>query len=345
MAYAKPARLHVGDTVAVLAPSAGASHAFPHIYENGLKVLREWGLVIKEFPSARTPSSELRANPRMRAQDINDAFADPEIKAIFATIGGDDSVRILPFIDQEIVRANPKILMGYSDTTTLHVLMSTLSIVSLYGPSLMAGFSQMESLPESFRSHVHEFLFEPKDSYEYAPYEIYAEGYPEWTERAHTGKTKPHKRNDGWRWIQGGAPARGVLFGGCMEVLQMMKATNMWPSADFWEGKILFLETSENKPSIHHIDHELRNYGAQGVLGKISGLVVARARDFSDEEKAALDKKILSIVSEEYGRTDIPILTNMDFGHTDPQLVLPLGIMAELDPTQNVFCLVETWLS
>src|SRR3989344_4296807 len=109
MNYKKPTKLKQGDTVAIVSPSWGGPSVFPHVYENGLKILTEWGLKIKEFPTARMDSTFLRENPQVRAKDINDAFADPEVKAIFASIGGNDSVRTVPFLDKDIIYRNPKI--------------------------------------------------------------------------------------------------------------------------------------------------------------------------------------------------------------------------------------------
>jgi len=123
MTYKKPEKLKEGDAVAIVSPSWGGPSVFPYIYENGLKVLQEWGLKIKEFPTARMDAAFTRANPQVRAKDINDAFADQEIKAVFTSIGGDDSVRILPSLDKKIIVENPKILIGYSDTSTLHDLL------------------------------------------------------------------------------------------------------------------------------------------------------------------------------------------------------------------------------
>lgn len=240
MFYKKPKKLERGDTVAIVSPSRGVPSVFPYIYENGLKVLNEWGLKIKEFPTARMTDSFLRANPQIRAKDINDAFADAEVKAIFASIGGNDSVRILPFLDKQIIVNNPKILMGYSDTTTLHTFLNLLGIVSLYGPSIMAGFSQMESLPESFKNHVHDMLFSSKDKYEYKAYDKYSDGYPDWANKANIGKVNILKENNGWHWLQGKGVAQGEVFGGCIEVLEMIKATQFWPSNDFWQDKIFF---------------------------------------------------------------------------------------------------------
>jgi len=344
MNYKKPEKLSRGDTVAVVSPSWGGPSVFPYIYENGLKILRDWGLKIKEFPTARMDATFLRNNPQIRAKDINDAFADHEVKAIFTSIGGDDSVRILPFLDKDIISKNPKILMGYSDTSTLHVFSNLQGLVSFYGPSIMAGFSQMESLPEGFKSHVHEILFEPKESYEYKTYGEYCDGYLDWSNIENIGKTNLMKTDDGWHWLQGNTKIQGELFGGCIEVLEMMKATIFWPSQDFWKGKIFFLETSEEKPSINYIDHVLRNYGILGVFGKINGFIFSRARDYSDEEKKELEEKIVSIISKEFNRPDLPIIANFDVGHTDPQLVLPLGIKTEIDCLNKKIKLVDSWL-
>lgn len=344
MYYQRPKKLKQGDAVAIISPSWGGPSIFPHIYQSGLKVLQEWGLKIKEFPTARMDAAFLRANPQVRAKDINDAFADPEVKAIFASVGGDDSVRILPFIDKRIVMNNPKILMGYSDTSTLHIFLNLQRIVSFYGPSIMAGFSQMESLPEGFKSHVREILFEPKENYEYKPYGKYCDGYPDWANKDNLGKVNPMKSDDGWHWLQGDTKVQGELFGGCIEVLEMVKATDFWPSREFWKGKILFLETSEEKPSIHYIDHVLRNYGMLGIFDQISGFIFSRARDYSDEEKKELEEKIVSIVAREFGKPNVPIVANFDVGHTDPQLVLPLGVKAEIDRISKRFRLIESWL-
>jgi len=344
MNYIKPRRLKRGDTVAVLSPSSGAAAAFPEIYENGLNILKEWGLDVKEYPTTRANTIVLRSDPAGRARDLNDAFADKNVRAIFSSIGGNDSIRILPYLDKEVIQSNPKILMGFSDTTTIHTLLNQLGIVSLYGPSIMAGFSQMKSLPSEFESHVRKMLFDPEEIYELKPYSTYSEGYPNWSEKTNLGKVNTLKESDGWKWLQGTGEKRGELFGGCMEVLEMLKGTDFWPSKEFWNGKILCIETSENKPSIDYIEHALRNYGMLGVFDRAAGLIFARARDFSHEEKEKLDQKILSIVAGEFNNTSLPIVTNVDFGHTDPQIVLPLGARMSIDPISKRLFLTDSWL-
>ena len=338
----KPKRLAAGDTVAVLSTSWGGPAIFPKIYELGVRNLKaNFHLQIKEYPTTRGDPELLHGNPEMRAKDVNNAFSDREVAGIISSIGGDDSIRILPYLSKEAIRSNPKVLMGYSDTTTLLSYCNQLGLVTFHGPSIMAGFSQMENLPATFTAHVAEMLFHSKASHQYSPFEVWSDGYPDWAEDGNIGKVNPPRKDDGWRWLQGMSIVRGELFGGNIEVLEGLKGTEFWPSRDFWRGKILFLETSEEKPSRAYIRRCLRNYGVQGIFDKITGLLFGRARDFSDEEKKDLDENIVTVVAGEFRRRDLPIVTNMDFGHTDPQFILPLGARAAIDCGRRKFALVE----
>lgn len=330
--------------VAVVSPSWGGPSVCPHVYENGLKVLRKWGLEFREYPTTRAKPEFLAENHRARAADINDAFADKSVKAIFASIGGDDSVRLLPFLDNNVIAANPKIVMGYSDTTTLLVHGNLQGLITFHGPSIMAGFSQMGNLPAGFESHVREMLFEPGQNYGYRPYHQYCDGYPDWSKKENVGKVKELKPDDGWRFLQGSGKVEGELFGGNIEVLEFLKGTDFWPTKDFWHGKILFLETSEEKPPIRQVERMLRNYGVQGLFEKVVAVLFGRAKDYSPEEKASLDKVIKSVIANEFGSPNLAVVTNMDFGHTDPQFVLPLGAKAELDCDGGKFRLADSWL-
>jgi len=337
----KSQKLNPGDTVAILSPSWGGPSVFPHIYEEGIKTLKELGLIIKEFPSCRKEAAYLKEHPEFRAKDINDAFADPEVKAIFVSIGGDDSVRLLPFLDTKTILNNPKTIMGYSDTTTLLTYLNQLGLVTLHGPAIMAGFSQYNSLGSKFQEHIKTFLFDNPTNYIYQAYDSYCDGYPDWGNKSNIGKINQLTKNKGWNWLQGDSVVQGELFGGNIEVLEFMKATKFWPTPDFWNDKILFLETSEEKPSPLAIKRILRNYGMQGIFDKISALLIGRPRDYSQEEKQELDSILIELVKHEFKNPNLPIVSNMDFGHTDPQWILPLGIKAEVDCQNKEFRLIE----
>ncbi|MCX6799790.1 MAG: LD-carboxypeptidase, partial [Candidatus Falkowbacteria bacterium] len=220
MKLIKPNKIIIGDTIAIVSPSWGGPASFPHIYESGIKILENLGFKIKEYPTARMDADQLYNRPQLRAMDINDAFADTEVKAIFTSIGGEDSVRILPFLDVEVIKKNPKILLGYSDTTTLTAYLNQLGLITFNGPSIMSGFSQWESLGKQFQQHILTFLFGEITNVNYPTYENYSEGYPNWDDKNNIGKINELKENIGWHWLQGSTITTGKLFGGCIEVLQ-----------------------------------------------------------------------------------------------------------------------------
>ena len=117
----KPKKLQPGDKVAAISMSWGGPGTFPYRYEAGKLQLQEmFGVTVVETPHALSSPEWLERNPRARADDLMEAFSDPSVKAIISTIGGDDSIRLLPYLDLEVMRSNPKIVMGYSDTTITH---------------------------------------------------------------------------------------------------------------------------------------------------------------------------------------------------------------------------------
>ena len=136
--------------------------------------------------------------------------------------------------------------------------------------------------------------------------------------------------------------ARGHLLGGCLEVLEFARGTPVWPGLESWEGALLFIETSEEAPPPEVVARALRSYAAMGILERLAGILVARPGGGvpeSDFEK--YDQAVLQVVTEEEGLVDLPILTRMDFGHTDPVFVLPYGLQAEVDCEQGAFSILE----
>jgi muramoyltetrapeptide carboxypeptidase LdcA involved in peptidoglycan recycling len=311
------------------------------VFDRGVDVLRRvFGLEVRELPSARRAARELGADPRARADDLNAAFADPSVRAIVASIGGVDSVRILPFLDPSLAVADPKVLLGFSDTVTQLAFYNQAGLVTFHGPSVMAGFAQIEAFAGA-ADHARSMLFAAVASSSYRPFGEWVDGYLDWGEPGNAGAVGERRAHDGWRWLQGSGRSVGRLFGGCGEVLEMMKGTSFWPEAGFWDGRILFLETSEDAPTPETVGYWLRNYGMQGVFDRLSALLVGRARGYTDAAKVELDEMLVRVVAREFGRPELPIVTNLDFGHTDPQWILPLGVMAEVDVDRRSIGLLE----
>lgn len=343
MQFIKPPRLKAGDTIAVISPSSGLANIFPHVYHNGLRILREtFGFNILEMPTAMMDDDRLYHHPELRAKDINDAFANPEVKGIITTIGGDDSVRILEYLDLDLILSNPKVIMGYSDASTFLTYLNQHGLVTFHGPAIMAGFSQLEALPKAFIEHVRTLLMSKIDSYTYQPYGRYTQRYLDFSEPDNVGKVGDIEDDTlGWQWVQGEGTVTGRLFGGCIEVLEFMKGTQFWAEPDFWQDKILYFETSEEVPSVDQVKYFLRNYGTQGVFERVSGILFGRARDYSDDDKHALTDMIRTVLTVEFNQPNLPVVANLDFGHTDPQWILPNGVLTEIDCAAKTLRLLE----
>ncbi|MEI8094959.1 MAG: LD-carboxypeptidase [Spirochaetales bacterium] len=324
----KPPLPRPGATLALLSPSWGGPAAYPAVFEAGKTLLSQaFGFRLKEFPTTRWTAAELDRDPRARAADFNAAFADPEVEGIIASIGGSDAVRLLPYLDADLVRRHPKMVLGYSDATAYLTWLSLNGVCSYYGNTVMSGWPQMASFPPAMDWHRAFFAGElpPLE-----PFPLWTNGYRDWNTSSR--EILEPQANPGFTWLGGKAVTRGRLWGGCFEVLEMLKGTRWWPGPDFWNQRVLFLETSEEKPLPRQVMYWLRNYGAMGVFSSLSALWVGRPKDYTEAERAELLRVVAGVVGEEWGATELPLVMDLDFGHTDPRWVLPLGIEVETDP-------------
>ena len=143
MILTRPQLLKPGDTVATLSLSWGGAGTFPHRYEAGKKQLEDvFGLNVIETKNALKSADYIYKNPQARAEDLMEAFSDSSVKAIISNIGGDDSIRTLPFTDLSVIRNNPKIFLGFSDTTVTHMACYKADLTSFYGTSVLVGFAE-----------------------------------------------------------------------------------------------------------------------------------------------------------------------------------------------------------
>lgn len=145
--------------------------------------------------------------------------------------------------------------------------------------------------------------------------------------------------NKGYELLQGNGVVKGTLIGGCVDVLPMIVGTEIWPNKTQWKNSILFLETSEEYPSPKSLKYLLRGMTAQGLFDEIGGIIFGKPKDekYYSEYKDVL----VRVVGKEAGRYDLPILYNMNFGHTAPVCTLPYGIMAEINCIEKSFKLIE----
>ncbi len=294
------------------------------------------------MPHALDDPLSVARNPQGRADDLNAAFADPSIRAVIASIGGDDSVRVLPYLDLELIAANPKVYLGYSDSTSIHFAIRKAGVTSFYGPTVMAGFAEnVEPFAYTLDS-VRRTVFETAPVGLVEPHRAgFTDEFLEWGDPALRDRRRTLKPSTGPRMLQGRGVVRGPLIGGCAEVLESLKGTPWWPPLELWQGAILFYETSEERPKAEYVLRWLRNFGSQGILRVLSGIIVGRPYGLEQDRQAEFDATIVHALDEE-GLIDLPVLVNLDFGHTDPIFTLPYGIVAEIDCEAASLTLTES---
>lgn len=339
----KPKRLSPGDRVAVVSLSSGSLgepksiHKY-HIAKERLE--RDYGLRLCAMPNALRGRDYLYRHPEARAQDLMDAFRDPEIRAVICAIGGDDTVRLLPYIDFEVLRDNPKIFTGFSDTTTNHFMMRKAGLVSYYGLSLMCDVAEYVEINEYTRDMMERTLFDPQPRLD-VPCSAFCAFEKEkvmWAEE-NMNIRRPRRPNTGYEILQGEGRVTGELLGGCVDVFVELMGSELWPRPEEWEGKLLLLETSEVDMPDELLCWNLRGLQAQGVLQRVSGIVFGKP---AAESKFDSYKQVLrQVVGFEAGRPELPILYNVNVGHSYPIGVFPLGLRYEIDCEQKRLTLLE----
>jgi muramoyltetrapeptide carboxypeptidase LdcA involved in peptidoglycan recycling len=338
----KPPKLNPGDKISTVSLSWGGPSIFPYRYQVGVQQLQdEFGLQVVEMPNTLKEEDWLSRNPQARADDLMQAFADPSIKGIFATIGGNDSIRLLPYIDLDVIQNNPKIFMGYSDTTISHLICYKAGLVSFHGPHIMAEFAENGGLFPYMVESLRKTLFSSDVIGEVKPStEGWTVEFLDWADPVHQQRRRKLNPSAGWKFLQGQGIRRGHLIGGCLEVLDWTRGTEIFP--DDWENAILFLETSEDAPPPEMVTQTLRIFAAMGILKQLSGILFGRpGGNIPPDTFADYDQAILKVVNDEQGLTDLPVITHMDFGHTSPIFLLPYGVQAEIDCEKKRFSILE----
>jgi muramoyltetrapeptide carboxypeptidase LdcA involved in peptidoglycan recycling len=334
----RPPALRSGDTIGIVSPSFAAAGMFRHRLERGIAYLESIGLRVRIAPNALGQRGELSGTAEERAADIHGMFADPDVRGIIAAIGGDHSCHLLPLLDYDLMRANPKVFMGMSDVTVLNLAIhAETGLVTFNGPTLMFALAEYPRTLPYTDHYLRRTLFQaaPVGGIEQA--EAWTDEFLDWSTGADLTRPRSLRHSSGWTWLKEGRSA-GRLIGGCLESMQHLRGTRWWPDFD---DAVLFLETSEEKPSPASIDAMLMDYENMGVLGQIRGLLFANPYGYTDDERLAVRRVIL----DRCQAFNFPIVTDMDFGHTQPVFTLPMGCMAEIDAGRQWFAIVDAAVS
>lgn len=307
----KPKRLRTGDTVGIIAPSSGLSK---EAFDKALQNLIDLGLQVKVGKSARRENGFLAGTDKERLDDLHWAFADPEVKAVWCVRGGYGATRLLPNVNFDLIRRNPKIFIGFSDITALHTaIFQNCGLVTFHGPSASSEYSDYSKM------HVVNTLMKPS-----APYKIELSAYNQ-TQTSNLYRTET---------IVAGK-ARGTLVGGNLSLLAALCGTLY--ALKNPKGKLLFLEDVNEQP--YRIDRMLTQLRQSIDLKQFAGIALGVFENCNP--RTPNTQSLMEVLKDRLSDLGIPVIYGLSFGHIRDQFTLPVGLKAELDTEKATLTLLE----
>ncbi len=316
-----------------------------HELKIGVTRLESMGLQVKFSKNALKGIGYIKNHPKDRAADLIEAYADPEVDMILCAIGGDDTYRLLPYLfeDNSLKKAvNEKPFLGFSDTTMNHLMLHKLGIKTFYGQSFLADICELENEMLPYTGKYFKELITTGRIKEVHPSDVWYEERIEFDE-SQIGVPRVKHQNAGFELLQGSAVFSGKILGGCIESIydifnnerysdsvDICGKYDLFPALDDWNGRILLLETSEEKPSPEIYEKMLLALKEYGVFDVVSGVLVGKPMDetYADEYKELLIKII--------GSPELPILCNINIGHATPRCIIPFGVRAIVDADKQL---------
>ncbi|KAI2622771.1 peptidase [Hypomontagnella submonticulosa] len=349
-----PKALEPGSTIAFVSPSARINNDFPAVMSRATSVLTGRGYRVRELFNS---DSGIQSSIQNRLSELRIAFSDPTISAIICTIGGPSLNELLPALiaDTElhsIIRANPKIVAGYSDITCLHWFLHTVTgLRTFYGPGAIPELGAPESIEDEttplafcannlFRAITsREPIGDVPRSLKYAP------RLPPFILDAASSQPGEAVPTPEWKWIRPGK-AQGRLFGGCLTV--MARLAGVRSIVPDWRGRIVFFETAMGEDGvsgnpIYRVRAGIADLIAQGVFDDAAGLVVGRPFGYDAPD---MKESYIGVIKEllcegPLAEKNFPILFDVDVGHTTPSVTLPLDALVMLDSEKDKFAILE----
>ena len=309
----KPQRLKTGDTIAVIAPASGVSD---ETFDGGLQNLEDLGFKTKVGRNARGGEGFLSGTDSERLADLHWAFQDSEAKGIWCIRGGYGTSRILPKINYDLIKRRPKVFIGFSDITALHLaIFQRTGLMTFHGPNGASSFTDYT------KKHLLETLTKAKSGFKInlptAPEDEDPEQYK--------------------AIVINGGKARGRLIGGNLSLIAALNGTPF--GMKDLKDKILFLEDVGEAP--YRVDRMLtqmrQTYDLRSLSGIALGVFTRTENDLDSPSQSMID-----VLRERLGGLGIPVIYGLSFGHIRDQFTLPMGINAEIDTANSTVTFLES---
>ena len=317
-----------------------------HELEIGMKRLENFGLRVKFMKNSLKGMEYLKNHPEKRADDLIEAFEDPEVDMILCAIGGDDTYKLLPYLfekDRLKKALTKKIFLGFSDTTMNHLMLNRVGFPTFYGQAFLPDICELESEMLPYTEKYFKELITTGTISEITPSDIWYGGREKFTPDQ-IGVPMERFENHGFEYLQGEPGFTGKILGGCLDTIydifdgtrysdtvELCEKYFIFPKKEEWRGRILLLETSEEKMSPEKYRKALEFLKSRGVFDEVNGILLGKP----DKEIYADEYK--KIVVDVVGRRDLPIVYNINVGHSLPRCIVPFGVECTVEKNRIVF--------
>lgn len=320
----RPRPLRPGGTIGVWTPSSPAPALFPRRFGRALDALRQAGYQVVTTPSCERSNGINAAAPRVLAAELHALLADDAVDAVVCAAGGYSTLPVLGHLDWQLLRDAAKPLVGYSDVTSLlWGALARSGLMTFHGPMVVSEWGEHGG-PWPYTLHHFQQAVAGRagdDATVLGPPSAWTDEVLWWDAEDHRPRTPRPAGN--WRMIVPG-DARGWLLPGCLPTVSRLFGTPYLPRVD---GAILCLEALETGPD--ELWGLLAQWDAAGLLDRIAGLVLGR--HFRPSRAAAGSDDFDAVILDVLNGRPLPVLADVDFGHTEPRLTLPVGAPARID--------------
>ncbi|MGF1869448.1 S66 family peptidase [Photobacterium indicum] len=329
-----PKALKVGDKIGYFSPSSPATVFAPKRFERAKSYLESKGFELVAGDLTGKADSYRSGSIQERAEELNTLIRDPSIRCIISTIGGNNSNALLPYIDYESLKRDPKIIIGYSDVTALLLgIYAQTGLVTFYGPALVASFGELSPLvDESFQSFS-DLLCDPLMHHQYTMPSSWTDVKVEWENQT---SSKPVYKNE-WQFL-GSGKVTGRIIGGNLNTMGGVWGSPYMP--EIVDGDLLLIEDS--LLGIETVERSFSHLKVCGVFDRVSAVILGKHELFDDK---GTNRTPLDVLLEVLNGQNIQIFCGFDSCHTHPMLVTPIGVKATIDFDTESFSLNGPWVS
>lgn len=339
-----PQKIKPGATVGIVCLSSGVLGEPFVKHEQKLleERLRQLGLKFKYMTNSLKGEEFLKDHPEKKAEDLKEAFLDDEVDVVWSALGGDDTFRILPYLMNEefkkTIEKHPKPFLGFSDTTNNHLMFYQLGLATLYAPALLSDIAELGPEIFPFTREWIDKLFTADKNIEIKSSPVWYEARTAFDEGQLGIERVKRKEKHGHEFLYGDGVVKGNLLGGCLDSLYEMlvggryddqievyRQYKIFPTKEQWKDKVVFIETSEEKPTPQKLTKMLKTLENYGVFDVARALIIGKPQD---EIYYHEYKEIYKVLAKKH---KLPTVFNLNFGHTAPRLILPYDMPIKID--------------